>query len=412
MKRSVKARLNDLRRTGEVKTGRELADKVHNNRDSDPFKDLPGQGRVEETPFGPCYLREARYPLDYKHGSMVLSGILSCRGEDLVLPSRDKKLLNFDPLQSLFLDTETTGLSGGVGTWAFLIGIGWLEESTFILRQYFLRRPGEERAILSHFNATANKFSILVTFNGKLFDLPLIQSRQTLAGFDQTAPPLHLDLLQCARLLWKKRLPSRSLRSLEEALLGLQRYDDIPGAEIPAVYFDFLRRGKTEQLKKVFHHNILDILSMVTLLERISNLSAGRVIDHPAEAFSMGKLCLKSGRTEDGVSYLHEAACSNLSPLAEEAALELALYYRRKGKWEEATAIWQRAVTKKTANPAAYVELAKYYEHRCGNYQVALELTEQAIGIASNQQAAPNSSLFSPQALEHRLQRLKRRIKP
>ncbi len=411
MKRTLRSRLSEMQRTGEVKTGRQLADSLQANQGTDLFPDLPGEASLGETPFGPCYMREIKYPLGYRHGGMSLAGVLSCREGDLTLCAGDSALRSFDPRQALFLDTETTGLSGGAGTWAFLIGLGWLEGNHFMTRQYFLRRPAEERAILSHFAAMASEFPTLVTFNGKMFDLPLIQTRQTLAGFRQTIPPRHLDLLHCARLLWKNRLASRSLRSLEEALLGLQRSDDIPGAEIPAVYFDFLRRGKTEQLKKVFRHNILDILSMVTLLERVSSLSAGRLVEHPAEALAMGRLCLRSGRTGRGEAYLREAAGCSLAPLAEEAALELALHYKREGKWAEAELIWQNAVKSNPANPAPYIELAKYYEHRLGDYRAAIKLTGQAAALAAGaDRGTPPAGELSVPALQHRLNRLRRRL--
>ncbi len=409
MKRNMKSRLNELRRSGEVQTGSQLAGKFKKLDHQDPFTDLPGRGRIEATPFGPCYLREISFPLDHRHGGMDLSGILSCHGKDLSLPARDRTFESFNPEKSLFLDTETTGLAGGTGSWAFLIGLGWIESSSFLLRQYFLRRPAEERAILNHFAETASRFSTLVTFNGKLFDLPLLHTRQILAGFEKTSPQLHLDLLQCARQLWRKRLPSRSLRSIEESLLGLERYDDIPGEEIPAVYFDYLRRGKTELLKKVFHHNTLDILSMVTLLERVSSLAADRNIEHPAEALSMGCLCLESGRTEEGISFLREAAGSNHSQLAEEAALELALHHKREGRWTDAAAIWLELVNNKAAGAAAYVELAKYYEHRCSRFAEALNLTEKALEFAMEKPELPDSSEFSLKALRHRRSRLIRR---
>ena len=410
MKRNMKSRLNELRRSGEVQTGSQLAGKLEKLDHEDPFTDLPGRGRIEATPFGPCYLREISFSLDHRHGGIDLSGILSCHGKDLSLPARDCTFESFNPEKSLFLDTETTGLSGGTGTWAFLIGLGWIENSSFLLRQYFLRRPAEERAVLSHFAQTASRFSTLVTFNGKLFDLPLLHTRQILAGFEKTSPKMHLDLLQCARQLWRKRLPSRSLRSIEESLLGLKRYDDIPGAEIPAVYFDYLRRGKTELLKKVFHHNTLDILSMVTLLKRVSSLAADRHIEHPAEALSMGRLCLKSGKTDEGVSFLREAAGSNHSRLAEEAALELALHHKREGRWTDAAGIWLELVNNKAAGTAAYVELAKYYEHRCSRFAEALSLTEKALEIALlTKPELPGSSEFSLTALRHRRSRLIRR---
>lgn len=407
MKRDLRSRLSELHRTGEVKTGRQLAENLKKGEGLNLF---PGEGREEDTAFGQCYLRELIFPLEHRHGSSTLSGVLNCCGPDLALPARDSGFKNFNPRKSLFLDIETSGLSGGTGTWAFLIGLGWLEGDHFLLRQYFLRRPAEERAVLSHFSEAAAGFPVMVTFNGKLFDLPLIQTRQMLSGFRHTVPAQHLDLLQCARLLWKKRLPSRSLRSLEEDLLGLHRYDDIPGAEIPAVYFDYLRRGKTANLKKVFQHNVLDILSMVTLLERISNLAAGRMIEHPGEALALGQLCLQSGRTEEGVNFLREASYSGAVPLAEEAALELSIYFKRQSNWAEAVTIWRELIKNNSANPTAYIELAKYYEHRCGEYRSALELTRQAIAIANCDSRISHNSEFTRDALQHRINRLIRRL--
>lgn len=408
----MKSRLSELRRSGQVQTGSQLAGKLNELKHEDPFPELPGRGRIETTPFGPCYLREISFPLKHRHGSIDLSGILSCHGKDLSLPARDCTFERFNPEKSLFLDTETTGLAGGTGTWAFLIGLGWIEGSSFLLRQYFLRRPAEERAVLNHFAATATRFTTLITFNGKLFDLPLLHTRQILAGFERTSPQLHLDLLQCARRLWRKRLPSRSLRSIEESLLGLKRCDDIPGAEIPAVYFDYLRRGRTELLKKVFYHNTLDILSMVTLLKRVSSLAADRIVEHPAEALSMGRLCLESGKTKEGISFLQEAAGSDHNQLAEEAALELALHHKRESQWTKAAAIWVELINNKAAGVAAYVELAKHYEHRCSRFAEALNLTEKALEIALKKPALPESSEISLTALKHRRSRLIKRSEP
>ena len=407
MKRDLQARLQEMRRTGEVKTGRELVDRMDQNRKIDLF---PGEGREEETKYGPCYMRELKYPLEYRHGNSFLAGALQCCGPDLVLPARDSCLSNFNLSESIFLDIETTGLSGGTGTWAFLIGLGWLENETFILRQYFLRRPAEERAVLSHFAAETERFPAVISFNGKLFDLPLIQTRQTLSGFRHTSPAMHLDLLQCARSLWRKRLPSRSLRSLEESLLGLRRFDDIPGAEIPAVYFDYLRRGETETLKKVFQHNVLDILSMVTLLEKISRLAGGGPVEHPAEALALGQLYLQAGDTEAGAAYLRETAKCDLSSLADEAAFDLANHYKRSGKWEEAAELWSRSASRTPANPLALVELAKYFEHRCRDYEEAIKATKKAITETAGCREIPLSSPLSAASLQHRLRRIERRL--
>ncbi len=409
MIRDINSKLSALRISGEIKTGRQMAEALEKGGNLNLF---PGECREEATEFGPCYLRELKIPLEHRHGSSNLSGILSCCGPDLSLPSRDKNMSDFNPRKSIFFDIETTGLGGGVGTWAFLIGMGWIEENFFLLRQYFLRRPAEERALLSHFTAAAACFPTMVTFNGKLFDLPLINTRQVLAGIKTTEPRQHLDLLQCARNLWKKRLVSRSLHSLEEALLNIKRDDDIPGSEIPAVYFNYLRRGETELLKKVFDHNALDILSMVSLLERVYRTSAGQLAGHPAELLALGCLCLETGRSEEGIGYLRAASKNTPDPLAEEAALKLALYFKRQGKWTEAVKIWEEVAETNFINPTVLVELAKYYEHQRREYRTALQLTEQALILAKlnrYSQSSINGEL-NPQALRHRMNRLSRRL--
>ncbi len=409
MKRNFGSRLSALRGTGEIKTGRQVAKELETETRIDLF---PGEGREEETSYGRCYLRELKFPLDYKHGEYTLSGFLSCSGPVLALPARDESLLSFKPENTIFLDIETTGLSGGTGTWAFLIGLGWADGGHFTLRQYFMRRPSEERAILSHLKASVSDNPVLVTFNGKQFDLPLIRNRQVLAGFRPFEPEQHLDLLQCARSLWKKRLASRSLRSLEESLLGLRRIDDIPGAEIPEVYFNYLRRGETELLKKVFHHNVLDILSMATLLERVYRTTSGELVKHPAESLALGCLCLEAGRCYEGISHLREAASWAPDPLAEEAALKLSFHFKQQGRWEEAVKIWEKTAANNPRNIPALVELAKYYEHRAGKYRTALELTEKAFALArlSGTPSLRGCSEFSLQALRHRLNRLNRRL--
>lgn len=396
-----------MRATGEIKTGKQLAGEQEKNRVINLF---PGQDREENTPFGKCYLREVAYPLEHEHGNSKLSGALFCRGSGLALTAGDAGLTAFNPRSALFLDIETTGLAGGTGTWAFLIGAGWFDGGNFFLRQYFLRRPAEERAVLSHLALQAEKYPLMVSFNGKQFDLPLVKTRQMLSGFKPLEPMLHLDLLQCARVLWRKRLASRSLKSLEESLFNLKREDDIPGAEIPAVYFNYLRKGETGLLKKVFHHNTLDILSMVTLLELIYSITSGKREKHPAESLALGCLYLQKGLEEKGIACLVEASKSKAHNLAEEAALKLALHFKRRGRWEEALSIWKETVEKNQMNIEARVEMAKYYEHRQRNFQVALSLTERALQAATTKRGTGEiAEKDILEALQHRRRRLLRR---
>lgn len=404
---NISSRLSKLFETGELKTGRKI---------NDPYaflnnKDLLFEGGHEAiTDYGCCYYRDITFPLNHQHGDGILGDTLSCCGSDIVLPSQDYKMAELDPRNTFFLDIETTGLSGGTGTWAFLIGLGWFANNHFLLRQYFLRTPAEEKAIIDHFSAVVKKYPAIITFNGKIFDLPLLQTRQVLNGFERTEPLIHLDLLQCARNLWKKRLSSRSLRSIEESLLGLKRFDDIPGDEIPAVYFSYLRHGNTHLLKKVFHHNVLDILSLVTLFSRVADLSAGRITEHPAESLALGHLSMKNGQTENALQYLQKTLTSSSVHLVEEAILGLALHYKRCGNWNEAVSLWEKAIDNNQDCMNAYIELAKFYEHRKHDYLTALNLSKKALLIANRKYDGTKKGEMKSFALKHRLARLQRRM--
>ena len=193
------------------------------------------------------------------------------------------------PERLVYLDTETTGLAGGTGTCAFLIGIGTLEGTQFVVRQFFLRDYPEEKAILHALAEILGGFDGLVTYNGKTFDIPLLETRYALAR--QKSPfgrMLHLDALHPARRLWRLRLESCKLQDLESAVLGIEREGDIPGSEIPAIYFDYLREGDARGLQPVFHHNALDIMTLaaitVELARAIGDGGAG-TLDSPARPF-------------------------------------------------------------------------------------------------------------------------------
>ncbi|MEW5784375.1 MAG: ribonuclease H-like domain-containing protein [Bacillota bacterium] len=407
MSGDIRSRLERLRRSGELQSAGTLEGKTG---DRPPFFLFPGEERETETDAGRCYYRELCFPLAGKHGNAYLNGLINCRGADLALPGKNPALVEFSPGRSLFLDIETTGLSGGTGTWAFLIGMGWVENDIFRLRQYFLRHPREEKAMLLHFTRRAAQFSDLVTFNGRAFDLPLIVTRQVLAGLPHTSPRLHLDLLPCSRRLWKERLSSCSLRSLEEALLGLHRHGDIPGEEIPYVYFSYLRRGETALLRDVFQHNVLDILSMATLLTRVARAAAGEDLEHPADYYSLGKLCAEAGEMDKAVRCLQKTACNGDERLTHLALLQLSMILKKQKQWDEAAKLWRELVGCLPYDLTPYIELAKYYEHQAGEYEAALSLTRQAVERTRRRFSAPATGELSLPALQHRLARLRRKL--
>ena len=404
MKDKLRSRLARLQRSGELSPARPSEDR--RNRDLAGNFLFPGEESVARTAAGYCYLREVAVPLLQQHGRYTLAEGLNCSGSDLSLPARDRSLPPVDAGRCLFLDVETTGLSGGTGTWVFLIGLGWQEGATFRIRQYFLRHPAEEGAMLHHFAEFAASFDGLVTFNGKAFDLPLIQTRQTLRRAPQTAPRQHLDLLICARSLWRDRFPSRSLDFLEEALLGFQRQDDIPGWEIPAVYFDYLRRSATGRLLKVFEHNLYDILSMAVLLGRVAATVAAEKPAHPAECYSLGRLYHDAGDIEKAERYYRQV--SGGGKLARAALSRLALLYKKQGEWSRALPLWEKLAGD---SPAAAVEMAKYYEHRARDFQAALHWSNRALGEAQRCRGIPFSSPGHPAALRHRIGRLERKLR-
>ncbi len=405
MNGDTRSRLERLCRSGEL--GSSTSVKTPTSRPEFLF---PGEEEIVETAYGPCYLREMSFSLEESHGSGPLTEMLDCSGKDLVLSARDSSLAEVSVQRMLFLDIETTGLSGGTGTWVFLIGLGWLKDNTFNLRQYFLRHPSEERAMLLHFTETAAGFSSLVTFNGKTFDLPMIQTRQILTELSlRTDPSHHIDLLLCSRRLWKGRLASCSLHSLEDALLGLQRCGDIPGEEIPAAYFNYLRRGDTARMREVFGHNVLDILSMVRLLARVSRAGAGEEPEHPADNLALGKLYYENGQAEKALSCYKKAACCGDERLEQLALQRLSFIYKRQEMWTEAAALWSELVQRLSHDLTPYVELAKYYEHRAGDCDAALSLTEQALARVHHRFSVSRSGQLSDPALRHRQTRLKRK---
>ncbi len=410
MRGKLRSRLLAMQRSGEISPARPVRKPPEKELSEESFL-FPGEENLEQTGSGRCYLRELSFALDQQHGRFTLEEGLDCCGSNLSLPARDSGLPAMEPSKYLFLDVETTGLSGGTGTWIFLIGLGWLAGDTFRVRQYFLRHPAEEKAMLSHFTAFAASFGGLITFNGKAFDLPLIQTRQLLRKTEHlTAPRDHLDLLICARSLWRERFPSRRLNFLEESLLGFQRRDDITGEQIPAVYFNYLRRGETALLKKVFEHNVYDILSMAVLLGRVASTAAAEEPEHPAESYALGRLYHEAGRAEKAKSYYRQAAAQEAGALGEAALSQLGRLYKKEGNWPEAVNLWRKLARPEGRCLDAYLELAKFYEHRARDYVTALDWSRRALAEAHDQGSLPFSSPCHPAALRHRINRLNVKI--
>lgn len=309
----------------------------------------------------------------------------------------------------LFLDTETTGLSGGAGTLAFLTGIGYFEGGSFVVEQNLLRDYPEEGAMLARVGDRLRESSLLVTFNGRTFDMPLLASRFIMQGMRDPHPDIpHVDLLQCARSAWKIRLKRCNLASLEEKVFGLRREDDLPGSQVPRAFFDYLATGEFMVVEPVLRHNVQDIRSLPMLLAELFRLYE-RPLESPWEQdiYSIGRVLEKRGRPETARKCYRAADRGTMSRLSR---LTLADSLRRQREYGQAAEVYGRMIAQGQGGLFPYVERAKLLEHRLGRPEEALSLTRRALLLCGPDQEEQMA------ALRKRLLRLygkceKRRIK-
>jgi len=311
---------------------------------------------------------------NYFHGNIDFSHPI-----DSSLILRWANIQNNDPIdisQFVFIDTETSGLSGGTGTFAFLIGLGYFDGKEFIVKQYFLRDPSEERAALEAVGCDITPFQYLVTYNGKSFDIPILNSRHIIHGMTSPFKSFsHIDLLHMARKIWKERLPSRALGELEREILSFQRDGlDIPGWMVPDVYFDYLARGITDQIEGVLYHNRVDILSLAGIYWFLADL-----ISHPTDSTtnaidkaSIGALLEKFGDVDKSAE-IYEICLSEGLP----RPLFNKTIHRFAGiKKKSSDVIGSIVMLEKAAEFGDYdacIEISKLFEHNLKDNIKALE---------------------------------------
>jgi uncharacterized protein YprB with RNaseH-like and TPR domain len=322
----------------------------------------------------------------YRHGSRCIGDLTHLDMGGLAVLANDPALRELDYHRALFLDTETTGLAGGTGTVAFLIGLGWFEGDGFVTRQLFARDYAEERATLLHLTDQLRGRGFLVSFNGKAFDATLLAARFIMNRLPDPLSGLpHVDLLHPARRLLSHRLADRRLGSLEAAVLGFEREGDIPGSEIPRRYFDWLRRRDGRLMADVFEHNRLDILSLAALAAHLTELidpDAGETGFHRGDRLAAARLFLARERHSEAVRLLVPLSDCACPETAREAARELSLIHKRQDRWPAAVAIWEEMVRRDGEDLFALVELAKWCEHRRRYVDQALALTMRACSCA------------------------------
>jgi len=366
------------------------------------------EGTVCSNEDGCFYLVENRYPLTYIHGGIALGEALDICTSSL---SRICSGISCDTGigDFLFLDTETTGLSGGTGTLAFLIGTGCFEEDFFVIRQFFMRDYDEEPAALRAFNELLATHRVLVTFNGKAFDWNILQARFIYNRIPLSlSEPVHADLLFPSRMIWKNVLESCRLVSLEENILGEYRWDDIPGALIPPAYFKYLEDGDATDIKRIIRHNELDILSMVSLLVKITAMLKEPLgnSERVHELFGLGRIFEKNGEYDKVIDCLEECVKS-AGPAVREAALRrLSDIYKRNREYSRAAEHWEKMLEDPhRISVYPLIELAKYYEHRKKDIPKAIDAVRKAMDYSARIELGSSFHL----SLKKRLNRLLRK---
>ena len=378
---------------------------------------VPGRG--VENDFGTCYVSVVSRSVDEAHAGERVGEALAACTTSMAEMAGDPALAELDWQRTAFVDTETTGLSGAAGTYAFLIGAGRFEDGAFHVRQFFMRHPGEEAAQLAELEDWVAGCTGLVTFNGKAFDAPLLATRYMMNGRpDPLAAARHLDLLPAARRMWRRRLPNCRLVSLESHVLGLERVDDVPGWLVPERYLRYQREGDARPLEGIFRHNALDILSMVSLVTCMARSweRPDEALAHARDWLSLAKAYERAKRLDRAMDACQAALAAGLAHPGEvdEAFERLSLSARRQGDWDRAVAIWEDLVAaERPRRLFPFEELAKYHEHRAveRDLAAALALTERGHALVEGRVIRPRRGRRQALAdLVHRRERLRRRI--
>ena len=316
---------------------------------------------------------------------------------------------SWDYRKLLFLDTETTGLSGGAGTVAFEIGLGWIEPRGMVIRQYIMRDYHAEAAMLEEIASVFRRFETVVTFNGKSFDLPLLESRMTMNRICLPATQWpHFDLLHAARRVYKLRLGRCNLSALEAAVFGIEREDDLPGALVPQRYFDYLKTREFALLEDVLRHNKQDVQSLAELTGHICEVFRNpQALEHCEDIYGVGRTLLRTGHKEKGRRCLKIIGRSSLSA---QARMVLSLRYKKDRDWKPAVSSWQEMIVRGEGGVWPYIELAKYYEHVEKDDPRALSCAQQALSFLLNRSLLTGDQTEESEQILKRIARLKQRI--
>jgi len=362
-------------------------------------------------PRRPLQIFENVYPSQARYGKLNISDALSIGGEVLRYLSRDEAFRDLDLSTTVILDLETTGLAGGTGTIPFLVGLGFFRDGALVITQYFLGDPSEEGRMLAELARlfTEMNFKSVLTYNGKAFDLPLLETRFILQRMTLSLTDLpHLDFLFAARTLWKHKHDSCRLFHLAQQVIEAPRDEDIPGAEIPYRYFDFLRTGNFDQIEPILYHNQEDLLSLLGLVISGAKLFSeedfadGEGPD-PMDLVGVGKVFANAGEAARSTRLFERALVGQLpSEVALSVVRKLTVQLKKDADWEKAVALWREGSS--AHQVFCYRQLAIYYEHKARNLVEARRFAEEGLALALEKSSVESVDL------EKRLARLNAKI--
>ncbi|MCC7364524.1 MAG: ribonuclease H-like domain-containing protein [Dehalococcoidia bacterium] len=365
-------------------------------------------GRWFQSQDGPGYVVESVYEAGHAHGSVVLHRALSLNPVRLAGQTRDDRLGAVNPADFLYVDTETTGL-GGAGAMVFLAGVARFDGSLLRLRQYVLPGPQFEGGLLGGLAGELAGAGALVSYNGKSFDLPLLESRYILSRQRPTFRQLpHLDLLHPNRRIFKDTMESHRLTRVELELLEFEREADCPSHEVPERYFRFQRSSDPTHILPVLRHNAWDVLSLVALAAHLAG-----VCDGAGEPLQAARAAEYAGHHAEAIAHYERALDGPLPRGARLEVLEhLARLARKLDRHDDAAAWWSRLIAEpRSRRVLPYVELAKYAEHHQKSPARALAFVDEALALVQRGLARPGPAggELSIEGLLKRRQRLVRR---
>ncbi|WP_160721271.1 ribonuclease H-like domain-containing protein [Bacillus sp. USDA818B3_A] len=383
-----------------------------------PEMEIPFRDKWEQESVKPyflddnyCLIREVKFPLSYQHGHYrfeelktavdswnqnSISHPLSARGH------RVEELF--------FFDTETTGLGGGVGNTIFILGYASILGDELILRQHILPNPGAEIPLYHSFLEKVN-YRTLVTYNGKSFDWPQVKTRHTLVREHVPKLPAfgHFDLFHAARRLWKHKLDRMKLSIVEKEVLGVERFDDIPGYLAPIIYFDFIESKQPDGMLGILKHNEIDILSLVTLYTHLTFQITGTDYKQTRqESYEVGRWFASLGDAEQAKKVL-TTLTKEKDITSTKAKLILAYQQKKERNWGNAKELFLEVVESEDLQMRveACVELAKIFEHRLIDLSKAIWYCQEAVNYVSSDSINSNKPIF--EQLQTRLRRLEQK---